>query len=115
MFLNVIVSSEARTSARGLLLALIAGGITSGLGYAIWYRALRGLTATQGAVLQLSVPVIAAGGAVALLGETLSPRLVVAAAAVLGGVSLVLSQRVRPATAVDPHAATEAFDPRDRR
>ena len=42
MFLNVIVSSSARASGRGLLIALIAGGITSGLGYAIWYRALRG-------------------------------------------------------------------------
>jgi drug/metabolite transporter (DMT)-like permease len=116
MFLNVIVSSSARATGRGLLIALIAGGITSGLGYAIWYRALRGLTATTAAVLQLSVPVIAAGGAVALLDETVSPRLVVAAIAVIGGVSLVLSQRARraPATApVDPHAATAAFDPRD--
>jgi drug/metabolite transporter (DMT)-like permease len=94
-----------------LLLALIAGGITSGLGYAIWYRALRGWSATQAAVLQLSVPVIAAGGAVALLGETLSARLVVAAVAVIGGVSLVLSQRARPAAVpVDPHAATVSFD-----
>ncbi len=76
MFLNVIASSGARASGRGLLLAVIAGGITSGLGYAIWYRALRGLTATTAAVLQLSVPVIAAGGAVALLDETLSPRLI---------------------------------------
>ena len=97
-----------------MLIALIPGGITSGLGYAIWYRALRGLTATTAAVLQLSVPVIAAGGAVALLDKTLSPRLVVAAIAVIGGVSLVLSQRARPARApVDPHAATAAFDPRD--
>ncbi len=114
MFLNVIVSSSARASSRGLLIAVIAGGITSGLGYAIWYRALRGLTATTAAVLQLAVPVIAAGGAVALLDETLSPRLVVAAVAVIGGVSLVLSQRASPARApVDPHAATAAFDPRD--
>jgi len=122
MFLNVIASSGARASARGLLLAVIAGGVTSGLGYAIWYRALRGLTATTAAVLQLSVPVIAAGGAVALLDETLSARLMVAAAAVIGGVSLVLSQRVRAARVpapVDPHAATVTFDssggpPRDR-
>ena len=119
MFLNVIASSGARASGRGLLLAVLAGGLTSGLGYAIWYRALRGLTATTAAVLQLSVPVIAAGGAVALLDETLSPRLIGAAAAVIGGVSLVLSQRVRAAappvdrTPVDPHAATVTFDSRD--
>ena len=114
MFLNVIVSSDARASARGLLLALIAGGVTSGLGLRRSGTArCAGLTATTAAVLQLSVPVIAAGGAVALLDETLSPRLVVAAVAVIGGVSLVLSQRVRAARApVDPHAATVAFDSR---
>src|SRR5262249_54000437 len=116
MFVNVIASSDARATGRGLLIAVIAGGITSGLGYAIWYRALRGLTATTAAVLQLSVPVIAAGGAVALLDEPLSPRLGVAAVAVIGGVSLVLSQRRRPAAApVDPHAATVTFDSRDTR
>jgi drug/metabolite transporter (DMT)-like permease len=114
MFLNVIASSGARASGRGLLIAVIAGGITSGLGYAIWYRALHGLTATTAAAVQLSVPVIAAGGAVALLDETLSPRLVVASVAVIGGVSLVLSQRTRPAPEpVDPHAATVTFDSRD--
>lgn len=79
----------------GLALAVISGAVTSGLGYAVWYRALRGLAATQAAVVQLSVPVIAALGAVALLGEALSPRLVLSGAAVLGGVGLVLSARLR--------------------
>jgi drug/metabolite transporter (DMT)-like permease len=82
-------------TARGFVLALVSGAVTSGLGYAIWYRALPRLTVTQAAVAQLSVPVIAALGAVALLGETLGVRLVVAGAAVLGGVGLVLSARAR--------------------
>jgi drug/metabolite transporter (DMT)-like permease len=77
----------------GLLLAAISGAITSGLGYAIWYRALRGLTATQAAVLQLTVPVIAALAAAATLGETLSLRLAACGAAVLGGVALALTAR----------------------
>ena len=71
--------------------------ITSGLGYAIWYRALPGLTVTQAAVAQLSVPVIAAAGAVLTLGETVSARLVLAGIAVLSGVGLVLSARRRRA------------------
>jgi drug/metabolite transporter (DMT)-like permease len=80
-------------SARGAALALVSGAVTSALGYAIWYRALRGLTATQAAIVQLSVPVIAGLGAVALLGEHPSSRLVVSALAVLGGLALVLSRR----------------------
>lgn len=78
---------------RGAALAVASGAITSALGYAIWYRALRGLTATQAAIVQLAVPVIAGLGAVALLGERPSARLLVSAVAVLGGVALVLSRR----------------------
>jgi drug/metabolite transporter (DMT)-like permease len=95
LLLNAAGASSARVDPRGLLLAIASGAITSGLGYAIWYRALRGLTATQAAILQLSVPVIAALGAVALLHERPSPRLAVSGLAVLGGVGLVLSERMR--------------------
>jgi drug/metabolite transporter (DMT)-like permease len=83
-------------TARGFVLAAVSGGVTSGVGYAIWYRALRGLSATQAGIVQLSVPVIAAGGAVAFLGESVSPRLAVSGAAVIGGLALVLSDRARP-------------------
>jgi drug/metabolite transporter (DMT)-like permease len=86
---------EAAPSSRGIVLALVSGAVTSGLGYAIWYRALPSLTVTQAAVAQLSVPVIAALGAVALLGEAVSSRLVVAGVLVLSGVGLALSARAR--------------------
>jgi drug/metabolite transporter (DMT)-like permease len=83
------------TTVRGTTLALVSGAVTSGLGYAIWYRALPRITVTQAAVAQLSVPVIAALGAVALLGEALGLRLVGSGAAVLAGVGLVLTARAR--------------------
>jgi drug/metabolite transporter (DMT)-like permease len=47
----------------GVSLAMSSGAIASGVGYAIWYRALAGLNSTSTAVVQLSVPVIAAAGA----------------------------------------------------
>ena len=78
---------------RGLLLAGTSGAVTSGVGYAIWYRALRGLTAIRAAILQLSVPVIAAVAAVLLLGETVTAWLMVCGATVIGGVALALSGR----------------------
>jgi drug/metabolite transporter (DMT)-like permease len=90
---NLATFSSIAVTARGLLLAAISGGITSGLGYAIWYRSLRGLTATQAAILQLSVPVIAAVGAVVVLHESVNPRLAISSVAVIGGVALVLSAR----------------------
>ena len=96
LLLNLVAASSVVVSWRGLILAAASGGITSGLGYAIWYRALRGLTATRAAILQLSVPVIAAVGAVVVLHESVNPRLAVSAAAVIGGLALVLSARGRP-------------------
>jgi drug/metabolite transporter (DMT)-like permease len=78
---------------RGAMLAVASGAIASGLGYVIWYAALRGLTATRAATVQLSVPAIAAFGGVLFLGEDITLRLLIASAATLGGVAIVLSQR----------------------
>lgn len=80
-------------SARGVALAVASGAIASGIGYSVWYAALRGLAATQAAVVQLLVPVIAAAGGVALLGEAVTWRLAGAAAAILGGVALAIRAR----------------------
>ncbi len=73
----------------GATYAVASGALASGAGYAIWYSVLPHLRATQAATVQLCVPVLAALGGVALLGESLSLRLVVAAMVVLGGVALV--------------------------
>ena len=93
--LAALPRGSADATPRGIALALVSGAVTSGLGYAIWYRALPGLTVTQAAVAQLSVPVIAALGAAALLGESLHARLIASGVAVLGGVAVVLSARAR--------------------
>lgn len=81
-------------STRGIWFAIASGTLASGLGYVLWYAALRGLEAGQAATVQLSVPVIAAVGAVALLDEPLGTRLVIAGAVTLGGVWLALARPV---------------------
>ena len=84
---------ELHADAAGVSYALVSGVITSGLGYIIWYATLPGLNATRAAVVQLSVPVIAALGGVLLLSETLTPRLLIASAAILGGIACVVVRR----------------------
>lgn len=74
----------------GSLYAIASGALTSGLGYAIWYRALPLLRTGTAATVQLSVPVITAVIGVLLLSEPLSLRLVLASVAVLGGVAIVV-------------------------
>ncbi|MBX9466778.1 MAG: DMT family transporter [Rhizobium sp.] len=74
----------------GIALALASGIVASGLGYSIWYKALRGLTTFQAALIQLSVPVIAALGAILFLDERLTLHFVVAATCVLGGIAFAI-------------------------
>ncbi len=92
---SVLLASRLRWDASGVALALASGALASGLGYAVWYGALRGLTATRAAIVQLSVPALAAAGGVLLLGEPLTPQLLAASVAVLGGVALVIAGRQR--------------------
>lgn len=80
----------AAVSGSGVALAVISGAVTSGLGYVIWYAALEGLSATRAAIAQLTVPLLAAAGGVALLGESISLRLLLAAVLILGGVATAL-------------------------
>ena len=79
----------------GALLAVASGTLASGFGYVMWYLALRGLTATRAAVVQLAVPILAAAGGVIFLKEIISGRLVISAVLVLGGIALALFGRGR--------------------
>nr|WP_319554127.1 DMT family transporter [uncultured Vibrio sp.] len=77
----------------GITLAVISGAFASALGYTIWYFVLSNLSEIEAAVVQLSVPVIAAIGGVLFVSETINMRLVMACVLVLGGIFTVLSSR----------------------
>ncbi|WP_019140213.1 DMT family transporter [Noviherbaspirillum massiliense] len=95
LLLSLLFITQARADAPGIALAIASGAITSGLGYVVWYAALRKLSAMRAATVQLSVPLIAAFGGVALLSETITPRLATASVAILGGIALVLTHKAR--------------------
>lgn len=95
LLLSVLFFSQARGDMTGLVYALLSGALTSGVGYAIWYSALRGLQAFQAACVQLSVPIIAALAGSLLLDEALGMGLLLSGMAVLGGIALVLSAQQR--------------------
>lgn len=77
----------------GVLLALLSGALASGLGYVLWYQALAGLSKIAASIVQLAVPILAAAGGIAILGEQVTLRLLLASLLVLGGISLVLVTR----------------------
>jgi drug/metabolite transporter (DMT)-like permease len=84
------IGGDLVATAPGIGLALASGALTSGLGYVLWYAALRGHSATSAAIVQLLVPVLAALGGVALLEEEPTPRLLYAGVLTLGGVAVTV-------------------------
>ena len=93
VLVRLVTLNGVELSQPGILLAILSGAVASGVGYVIWYAALRGLTATRAAIVQLSVPVIAAWGGVVLLAEDISFRLILAGAFILGGIALAITGR----------------------
>jgi len=98
LVVSLLFADDLGLSPSGLALAVASGAVASGLGYVVWYAALPGLTASRAATVQLSVPVIAAFAGVLLLSEQVTPRLLLASAATLGGVAMVLSRRTADAS-----------------
>ena len=88
-----MLAGEAMPSWAGIGYALASGAITSGLGYVIWYAALRELTASLAGIAQLSVPAIAAAGGMVFLAEPLTIRFAVATALILCGVGIASISR----------------------
>jgi drug/metabolite transporter (DMT)-like permease len=90
VLLALLLMDRVSMTPAGAGYAVLSGALASGVGYAIWYAALPFLRATTAATVQLCVPVIAALGGVVLLGEPLTLRLLLASAAILGGIGLVV-------------------------
>jgi len=102
LLVSLVAVRGAHLSPRGIALATASGALASGLGYTIWFAALRGLTAIRAATVQLTVPVLAAAGGVLLLQESVTVRLVVSAALILGGVGPALAGRGRAQVSSPP-------------
>ncbi|HCH33903.1 MAG TPA: hypothetical protein DE045_13250 [Oceanospirillaceae bacterium] len=82
-------------SSAGLLLALASGAVTSGLGYALWYRVLPQMEITLSALIQLLVPVLALCLGAVLMDELITMQALMATVLIVGGVAVgsILSPR----------------------
>lgn len=87
---SLLAAPRFHIEPRGVLLSMASGAIATGLGYVVWYAALRGLSAVRASVVQLAVPVIASGGGVFLLSEQVTVRLVLSTVLVLGGITMAI-------------------------
>jgi len=93
VLLSLLMLNGTSLDAAGFWYAVSSGALASGIGYAIWYTALPALKATHAATVQLSVPVIAALGGIAFLGESITLRLALSSMAILGGIAMVILDR----------------------
>lgn len=85
-----VAFSQPAVTSRGFLLAAVSGGVTSGLGYVLWYVVLPHLKSTQAAAVQLSVPIIAAVGGVVFAGDVLSERTIIAGLLIVSGIAMTV-------------------------
>lgn len=111
---SAIASSMGHAEETGVILAVMSGSLTSGLGYVLWYKALRNLTTTRAAILQLLVPVLAAFGGVVILAERVSARLAIASALILGGVTMAVLKRASGAVSAAVESASGRATPKRR-
>ena len=86
----VVLVGARHVSIEGAVLAGASGALASGVGYSLWYAALPHLAPARAAIVQLSVPVIAAAGGALVLGELVTARFAGATAAILGGILIAL-------------------------
>ncbi|MFQ5735178.1 MAG: EamA family transporter, partial [Planctomycetaceae bacterium] len=105
--LVLVMLAPGFVSLRGMVLAVACGAITSGLGYAVWYAALKGLTATRAATVQLAIPLLAAAGGLMILREPISRELVISAGLILGGIGLAIAVRANVAAQHPPNGPRE--------
>lgn len=91
MLLVLLITAGLYFTPTGLALGMLCGGLTSGLGYALWYSVLPKLDAVTAAIVQLSVPIIAIVAGVVVLGENLGWPLIVATVLVVGGIGWAVS------------------------
>ena len=89
----VVYWSGVHLSKEGILLAALSGAVASGIGYTVWYAALKFHSATSAAVLQLAVPAIATAGGILFLAELATTRIYIAAGLILGGILLTIFAR----------------------
>lgn len=91
VLVSVVLLAQQQLDGLGLSYAVLSGASASGIGYAVWYTALRGLTVTRAASVQLSVPVLAALAGVVFLHEPITLRLLLTSLAILGGIALAVA------------------------
>lgn len=92
---SIIFISQFDTNLYGFVLAVASGALTSGLGYALWYHVLPQIGATQGAIVQLTVPVIAGFGGLLFASEPFTARFIIASILILGGVAVAIVAKAK--------------------
>jgi drug/metabolite transporter (DMT)-like permease len=97
ILLSALAFAQVSLPLGGVILAIVSGAVTSGLGYALWYRALKRLTSVRAALVQLTVPALAAAGGILFLSEPLTFRFALCSVLILGGIALAIFSKTKRA------------------
>ena len=115
LLLFMMTFQEMALSKEGVILAVLSGALASGIGYTIWYTALKELSATQAASSQLLVPIIATIGGVIFASENLSSRLIISSLMILGGIFIIVLGKKNALRSNNSCLLYTSPSPRDKR
>ncbi|WP_298471202.1 DMT family transporter [uncultured Erythrobacter sp.] len=90
LVLPMLLLDSDLPSQQGVVLAIISGAVTSGLGYVLWYKVTPRLGLATVASVQLATPIAAAFGGALFLAEPLTARLAIGGGLIIGGIVLTL-------------------------
>lgn len=85
--------SNLNISTYGVILAFISGGITSSIGYLLWYYLLPNMKMVTSGILQLLIPPIAIFLGVVFLNEALTFKLILSTIIILLGIFIYLKSK----------------------
>ncbi len=93
LMFGFLISTPVLITIKGAGAAALSGTLASGAGYVIWYTALKGLSSTKAAIVQLTVPVITALCGIIFLSEIFSLRFLIASFFILTGIGLAFLKK----------------------
>jgi len=90
VFYFIFEVGSLHVTAEGFLLAITSGGITSALGYLIWYHVVPDMKIMTASVIQLFIPILTIALSVVFLNELLTFELIISTIVVTFGILLTI-------------------------
>lgn len=82
------IQEDFNITLSSFVFAAISGGVTSGLGYVLWYKVVTKIETMTASIIQLGIPLLSTAGGVIFLKEDMTFQLIFATIIILSGIAI---------------------------